>query len=109
MFASGRALRVDAAQSDPRFRRIEAFGETVYRSFLGVRIASGGRAIGVLSVRHVSQRAVTDGESALLARAAATLGRWCCPRRSRSRPPRQARERVLFCPGLQRRLELASG
>ncbi|MBP5991112.1 MAG: GAF domain-containing protein [Piscinibacter sp.] len=74
VFASGRALRVDAAQSDPRFRRIEAFGETVYRSFLGVRIASGGRAIGVLSVRHVSQRAVTDGESALLARAAATLG-----------------------------------
>lgn len=73
VFASGQPLRIDAAEGDPRYRHIAAFGETVYRSFLGVPIVEDGHTLGVLSVRQIGPRTFTDAEVDLLARAATKL------------------------------------
>lgn len=73
VFASGRPLRLESAEHDPRYRNIPEFNEQIYRAFLGVPISVDGQAVGVLSVRQINARVFSGQEEQVLVDLAARL------------------------------------
>lgn len=73
VFETQRPLTALPASAHPRFRALEGSGELDYESYLGVPVALGTRALGVLVAQTRGRRGITPAEQMLFEIVAARL------------------------------------